>query len=64
VAVIAVVLVTRGGGEIHVSLIVATAIGVFFTTLLGTSLMSLVFISAESGHDEAVGGPRDHKDNE
>jgi hypothetical protein len=64
VAAIAVVLVTRGEGEIHVSLIVATALGVFFTMLLGMSLMTLVFISADSGHDEAAGRSRDHKDDE
>ncbi|HVE00569.1 MAG TPA: hypothetical protein VNB78_02595 [Sphingomicrobium sp.] len=52
VAIIAVILVTRGAGEIHASLIVATALGVGFTVLLGTSLMALMFLSAESGHDE------------
>jgi hypothetical protein len=56
VAVIAVVLVTRGDGAIRVSLIVATGFGVFFTMLLGTALMTLVFISAESGHDEQARG--------
>ena len=56
VAAIAVVLVTRGAGEVHASLIIATALGVGFTVLLGTSLMTLVFISNSSGHDEAAGG--------
>jgi hypothetical protein len=51
-AALAVFLVTRGEGEIHASLIIATAIGVGFTVLLGTSLMVLIFLSAESGHDE------------
>jgi hypothetical protein len=32
--------------------------------LLGTSLMSLIFISAESGHDEAASGQHQQKDNE
>jgi len=64
VAAIAVAVVTQGGGEIHASLIIATGLGVFFTMLLGTSLMTLVFVSAESGHDEAAGGPHDYKDNE
>jgi hypothetical protein len=52
IAAIAVVLVTRGEGEIHASLIIATALGVGFTVLLGTSLMTLAFLSNESGHDE------------
>ena len=42
-------LVTRGEGEIHVSLIVATAGGIGFTVLLGTSLMTLAFLSAGAG---------------
>jgi hypothetical protein len=54
IAALAVVLVTRGEGEIHVSLIIATALGIGFTVLLGTSLMTLVFLSADSGHDDAA----------
>ena len=54
IAALAVYLVTRGEGEIHLSLIIATAAGVGFTVLLGTSLMTLLFLSAESGHDEAA----------
>jgi hypothetical protein len=64
VAAIAVVLVTRGEGEIHVSLILATALGVFFTMLLGTALMTLVFLSDESGHDRAAADYPEHKDTE
>ena len=56
IAAIAVVLVTSGAGEVHASLIIATALGVGFTVLLGTALMTLVFISNSSGHDEAAGG--------
>jgi len=52
VAAIAVILVTRGEGEVHASLIIATALGVGLTVLLGTALMALMFISADSGHDE------------
>ena len=64
VAATAVVLVTRGAGEIHASLIIATGLGVFFTMLLGTSLMSLVFISNESGHDEAAGAQTHYEEKE
>jgi len=54
IAAMAVYLVTRGEGEIHLSLIVATVAGIGFNVLLGTSLMTLVFLSADSGHDEAA----------
>ena len=54
VAAIAVVLVTRGESEVHASLIIATALGVGLTVLLGTGLMTLVFISSSSGHDDAA----------
>ena len=63
VAAIAVVLVTMGAGEVHASLIIATALGVGFTMLLGTGLMTLIFLSAESGHDDAA-APHIHNENE
>jgi hypothetical protein len=56
VAAIAVVVVTMGAGEIHASLIIATALGVGLTVLLGTGLMALMFVSSQSGHDKAAGG--------
>jgi hypothetical protein len=62
VAAIAVILVTRGAGENRASLIIATALGVGFTVLVGTGLMTLVFISNSSGHDEEVA--RIHEENE
>ena len=55
-AAIAVVLVTRGAGEIHASLIIATALGIGLTVLLGTGLMALMFVSSSSGHDDSAGG--------
>jgi len=64
IAAIAVVLVTRGEGEIHASLIIATALGVGLTVLLGTGLMALMFISADSGHDEHAGGTVHDKDDD
>jgi hypothetical protein len=63
IAAIAVVLVTSGAGEIHASLIIATALGVALTVLLGTSLMALMFLSAESGHDETA-TPHSRTENE
>ncbi len=64
IAAIAVILVTRGAGEIRASLIVGTALGIGFTVLLGTSLMSLMFLSAESGHDQAATRVDEEKDTE
>lgn len=64
IAAIAVVLVTRGAGEVHASLVIATALGVGLTVLVGTGLMTLVFISNSSGHDEAAGGTHEEIDKE
>lgn len=63
VAAIAVSLVARGEGLVSINLLIATALGVGLTVLLGTSLMTLVFLSAESGHDEAA-APHVHEEND
>ena len=52
IAAIAVILVDQGDPTLHINMLVATALGIFFTVLLGTALMTLVFLSADSGHDE------------
>jgi hypothetical protein len=52
VAAIAVFIVTSGEGEVHASLIIATALGVGLSMLLGAALMTLVFLSSSTGHDE------------
>jgi hypothetical protein len=63
IAAIAVILVSRGDPTLHIHMLIATGLGVGFTVLLGTSLMTLVFLSADSGHDEQAGhGP--HQENE
>jgi peptidoglycan/LPS O-acetylase OafA/YrhL len=54
IAAIAVLLVARGDTTLHVNMLIATALGTGLTVLLGTSLMTLVFLSADSGHDEAA----------
>jgi len=64
IAAIAVVVVNAGDSELHINMLVATALGVFFTTLLGTALMSLVFLSNQSGHDEAAGPAVHYKEDE
>jgi RsiW-degrading membrane proteinase PrsW (M82 family) len=63
IAGIAVVLVARGDPAPHVHMLIATALGIGLTVLLGTGLMTLVFLSSSSGHDEnAAAGT--HEENE
>ena len=52
IAAIAVLLVIRGDDGTHIHMMVATALGVGLTVLLGTALMTLLFLSSRSGHDE------------
>jgi len=54
IAAIAILLVAKNGGAGHIHLLIATGIGIFMTMLVGTGLMTLVFLSASSGHDEAA----------
>jgi NAD/NADP transhydrogenase beta subunit len=64
IAAIAVLLVARGDptplGHIH--MLIATALGIGLTVLVGTALMTLVFISNSSGHDWAAA--EFHQENE
>jgi peptidoglycan/LPS O-acetylase OafA/YrhL len=67
IAAIAVVLVARGDPAplAHINMLIATALGVGLTVLVGTGLMTLVFISNSSGHDEAVAhSTQEEKDKE
>ena len=64
IAAIGVLLVTRGTGEIHASLIIATALGIGLTVLLGSGLMVLMFVSSSSGHDEEVAKTHEENDEE
>ena len=41
-------------GNVTIHMYIATALGVFFSVLLGAALMGLVFLSSGTGHDEAV----------
>ena len=54
IAAIAVILVARGDSTLHINMLIATALGIGLTVLLGTGLMTLVFLSADSGHDQEV----------
>lgn len=55
IAALAVVLVARGDPVLHIHMLIATALGIGLTVLLGTGLMTLLFLSSMSGHDEAAG---------
>jgi hypothetical protein len=52
VAAIAVLLVARGDNGVHIHMLIATALGAGLSVLLAGALMSLVFLSANSGHDD------------
>jgi hypothetical protein len=54
IAAIAVFLVVRGSESTSIHVMIATALGVGLTVLLGTGLMTLVFLSSRAGHDEAA----------
>jgi hypothetical protein len=66
IAGIAVVLVARGDPTPmrHVLMLIATALGIGLTVLVGTGLMTLVFISNSSGHDEAASRTREENSKE
>lgn len=64
VAAIAVILVSEGDSVLHINMLVATALGVGLTVLLGTSLMTLAFLSADTGHDDAAAEQIHYKEKE
>jgi hypothetical protein len=62
IAAIAVLLVVRGDPGVHVHMMIATALGVGLSVLLGSALMTLAFLSSSSGHDEqAAPKPREEE---
>lgn len=58
VAAVAVFLVARGDTEVRVHMLIATALGVGLSVLLGIALMSLVFLSNRLGQDESAADHR------
>ena len=63
VAAIAVLLVTQGEESPSIHFMIATALGAGLTVLLGSALMTLVFLSSRSGHDDEA-TPHIRKENE
>lgn len=62
IAALAVVLVARGQSELHIHMLIATALGIGLTVLLGTALMTLIFLSNRSGHDADAGAAPSERD--
>ena len=62
IAALAVALVARGQSELHIHMLIATALGIGLTVLLGTALMTLVFLSNRSGHDAKAAAPPTERD--
>lgn len=54
VAVLSVLILWHWLGWLNFTLALATALGVFFTILLGAALMGLMFLSSGTGHDAQV----------
>jgi len=51
-AAVAVILVARGDSGTHVHMLIATALMAGLVVLVGGGLMTLVFLSSSSGHDD------------
>ena len=64
IAAIAVVLVARGDPTVHVHMMIAAALGIGLTVLLGTALMTLAFLSSSSGHDHQASHYHQENDEE
>ena len=62
IAAIAVLLVARGDEGVHIHMLIATALGAGLTVLLATALMTLMFLSSSSGHDDAAARTPDKED--
>ena len=62
IAALAVALVARGDSELHWHMLIATALGTGLTVMMGIGLMSLIFLSDSSGHDDSVANFQDEHD--
>ena len=62
IAALAVALVARGDSELHWHMLIATALGAGLTVMMGIALMSLIFLSNSSGHDDSAATFKDEHD--
>jgi uncharacterized membrane protein len=63
VASLAVVLVAWGDDSLHIHMLIATALGVGLSVMLGIALMTLVFLSSRA-HDADAADHRQKDDND
>ena len=64
IAALAVALVARGDETVHIHMLIATALGVGLSVLLGIALMTLVFLSSRMGQDADAADHRQKDDND
>ena len=60
-AALAVAMVARGRSEPHIHMLIATALGIGLTVLLGAAVMTLIFLSNGSGHEADAGATSNRK---
>lgn len=59
IIVAAMVFLYRSNGFVSIHFYIATALGIGFAMMLMSALMGLVFLSAGTGHDDAIMDPLD-----
>jgi RsiW-degrading membrane proteinase PrsW (M82 family) len=59
---LALIYLKSSGDPVSMHMVIATALGVGLSVLLGTALMGLVFLSNSSGHDEQASGKGEKDD--
>ena len=64
VAALAVLLVAQGDETVHIHMLIATALGVGLSVLLGIALMTLVFLSSRMGQDADAANHRQKDEND
>ena len=64
VAALAVLLVAQGDETVHIHMLIATALGVGLSVLLGIALMTLVFLSSRMGQDADAADHRPKDEND
>ena len=64
IAAVAVLLVARGQSELRIDMLIAAALGIGLTVLLGTALMTLNFLSSRSGHHSDASAAQPESDQE
>ncbi len=64
VAIFAVALVAQGDSQIRIHMLIATALGVGLSVMLGIALMTLVFLSNRMGQDADAADHRQKEDDD